>query len=258
MEMVFVSPPPVTVIVPDRDEEVELAVILTETVPLFDPDAGETENQVDEPRLTDQFVLDVILKVAVCAEEETLIEFVDTVKFIFPDCVTLMVLSVTPVALKVSVAFRDDEPELASALTVTEPLFDPDAGDADSQDALLLTVQFVLDVTEIDLVEADELKEIGSVGTTVKIGIVFCVTVNVTGSADPAEMLIEALLVCVALLLGFTINSLPFFAQSNHEGLLAKFHPSVEDVAIVTFFSSVSPYSKVSDVVLSESVFLVF
>ena len=56
-----------------------------------------------------------------------------------------MVRSLNPVALKVMVPLRDDEPELAEALTVTEPLFEPEAGDTVSHDALLLTDQLTLE-----------------------------------------------------------------------------------------------------------------
>ena len=61
-EIVSDLPPPLTVIVPVRDELLVFAVILTLTVALFEPDAGETVNHVDVPRLTVQLTLEVMLK----------------------------------------------------------------------------------------------------------------------------------------------------------------------------------------------------
>ena len=43
--MVRVIPPPLTVIVPDRDDDDVLAVTKTVTEPLFEPEDGETESQ---------------------------------------------------------------------------------------------------------------------------------------------------------------------------------------------------------------------
>jgi hypothetical protein len=63
-------------------------------------------------------------------------------------CFTVMVLSSTPVPLTVMIAVRSDAPELAGAVSVTVPSFEPDAGAIVSHDeALLLTAQlFVFDM----------------------------------------------------------------------------------------------------------------
>ena len=67
-----------------------------------------------------------------------------------PACVTVMFL-VAPPPVTVIVADREEVDVLALALTLTDRLPVPEAGDTVSHDALpLLTVQLVLDVTEND------------------------------------------------------------------------------------------------------------
>ena len=56
-----------------------------------------------------------------------------------------MVLEATPVPLMVMVAVRSVMPVLAVNVTVTVPLFEPEAGETLHQLWLLLTVQFVLE-----------------------------------------------------------------------------------------------------------------
>lgn len=76
----------------------------------------------------------------------------DTVKLgvTYPACVTLIILSVTSVALNVIVPLLAAELVLAEALIVDEPLFVPELDETVSHDvALLLTVQLVFEVTEI-------------------------------------------------------------------------------------------------------------
>ena len=61
-------------------------------------------------------------------------------------CVTLIVFEVTFVPLMVIVAVREVFCLFSVGVTFTIPLFEPEDGETLSQDALLLTVQFVFDV----------------------------------------------------------------------------------------------------------------
>ena len=65
-------------------------------------------------------------------------------------CVTLMVCDTAPVPLTVTVAVRCVVPVLLVAVRATVPLFIPETGETVSHEALLLTVQFVLDVMVIN------------------------------------------------------------------------------------------------------------
>ena len=63
------------------------------------------------------------------------------------DCVTVTILSATPVPVIVTVAIRETIPALAElAVTVIVPLFEPETGDTLSQSESSLILQLVFDV----------------------------------------------------------------------------------------------------------------
>ena len=215
--MVRVKPPPLTVIVPLRAEELVFAVTLTVTLPLFDPEAGDTVIHEYEPRVTVQLTEEVISKYLDCALLLLKISSVGDTSKLIPGCVTVTVLSVTPAALNVTVPVRD-EPELAGALTVTEPLFEPEVGETVSHEAELLAVQLVFEVTLIVSCDSEVANVIVPEGDTVNVGAL-CVTVTFTVSADLATILIVAFLCEEVVFLSTLITSwLLSFEQLSHEG----------------------------------------
>ena len=128
----------------------ELAVALTVTVPLFEPEDGEAVSQDVALLLTVHLVSEVMDNSFCPLAAEKLKEFVDTVKDA-ADCVTLMVCMMSP-PVTVMVAVRCEADVFPAAVTVTVPFSEPEFGETVSQDvSLLLTVQFTLDVTVKDL-----------------------------------------------------------------------------------------------------------
>jgi len=132
-----------------RAEAPVFAEAVTVTVPLFEPETGETVSHVGSLLLTVQDVLEVIVNVCCCPSAAKFKVFGDTVRvgFVVPaTCVTLIVRVVTPVPFIVTMAFRAVLYGFAAAVTVTVPLFAPEAGETVSHvGSLLLTVQAVLD-----------------------------------------------------------------------------------------------------------------
>ena len=149
-----VTPVPLIVIVAVRADTSVLADAVTVTAPLFVPEAGETVSHAGALLFTVQLVLEVIINVFCWLSDVKLIELVEIINSVLvelPDCKTVMVCAVTPVALTVMVAVRAVAAVLAEAVTVTVALFVPEAGETVSHvGALLLTVQSVLDVTVKD------------------------------------------------------------------------------------------------------------
>jgi hypothetical protein len=139
--------PPLMVMVAVRSHAEELAAALTLTVPLPLPEAGETVNQLAS-LLTVQLALNWIVNVCSLTSDEKLSEFVDTLKGLLA-CVTLMV-RVMPSPLTVTVAVRSDVKELIEDETVIVLSPEPEVGETESHDSLLLTFQRVLEVMEND------------------------------------------------------------------------------------------------------------
>ena len=144
------TPPPLTVIVADRSEVDVFSSAVTVTVPSFKPEAGETVSHVAEPALTDQLVFEVMVKVFCSPEDEKLSDKGETVKY-EASCVTLMVFVIPPplTDMVVSRLFSD---ELLVAVTVIVPSLDPEGGEIDSHDEVLLTIQLVFEEIVNDFV----------------------------------------------------------------------------------------------------------
>ena len=123
-----------------------------------------------------------MLKVSCWLAEIKLSVVADNIKLglaALPDCVTLMVCTVTPVPLTVIVAVRCVVPVLAAAVTVTVPLFVPEDGETVSHVSLLPTVQFVFEVMLNDCCPAVEVKLSVFVDNTNDGEVPICVTLMV-------------------------------------------------------------------------------
>jgi hypothetical protein len=151
------SPLPLIVSVAVRAAPV-FAVAVTVTEPLLLPDDAESVAQEAE-LLAVQLMLDVTVTVDVPPEAAMLAVDGETVKVgvgedVPAACVTVTVCDVTPLPLNVIVAVRA-APVFAAAVMVTEPLLLPDDAESVAQEAELLAVQLILDVTAMPAVPPD-------------------------------------------------------------------------------------------------------
>jgi len=142
------------------DDELEEAV--TVTIPLLEPDSGDTVSHVAALLLTVQLILEATVNVFCSPDARNSRDVSDTVKTgATPICVTLMVCELTPctLLLTVMVAVREAVIVLAVAVTVIMPLFVPEEDDTVSQDeASLPTVHLSLELMESVFDSLDEAK----------------------------------------------------------------------------------------------------
>jgi hypothetical protein len=107
-----------------------------------------------------------------------------------PFCVTVTACEAAPVADTVTVAARDEEPVFCWAVTVTVPLFDPEAGLAASQLCELDTAQLVFEVTEKVpelLAAAVTVNKVGETESVTVVPPAACVTATVCAVTPVAE-----------------------------------------------------------------------
>ena len=142
--MVCVRSPALTVMVAFRSIAEGLAVALTVTVPLLEPEDGKTVSQDVSLLLTVQLVLDSIANVFSSDDDKKVNEVVDADRET-PTCVTLIVCTISP-PVTVMVAVRSDAVVLSVAVTLTVAFFEPDNGVIESQVSSLLIIQLVLDL----------------------------------------------------------------------------------------------------------------
>ena len=151
--IVRVISPQLTVTVAVRCDMVGLTVAVTVMVPSSEPEEGETVSQDVALLLTFQLTLAAMVTVRFSEVDGRLKVVSDTVKAgTNAACVTLIVRTISP-PLTVMIAGRGVVNELAAAVTVISPSFEPDKGETVNQSgALPLTVQPVLDVMVNDFI----------------------------------------------------------------------------------------------------------
>ena len=141
-----VTPVPLTVSVAVRLDVVIFCAAVTVIVSLSFPEAGEIVSH-EALLLTAHSVLEETTNVFCSTESAKLSEVGEMDKTGAPaSCVTLIVCAVTPAPLTVMVAVRFDVVVFCAAVTVIVSLSKPEAGEIVSHDALLETVQSVLEV----------------------------------------------------------------------------------------------------------------
>ena len=99
---------------------------------------------------------------------------------------TVWVAPEEPDVVNVTVAERDEVDVFAVAASVTDPLFDPEAGETVSQDWLDETTQSVFDVTPTVFDAAEDDANAHDVLSTVRVGVgprPSCVTLTVADAA---------------------------------------------------------------------------
>jgi len=181
ISIVLVNPPPVTMILPVRDEVPVLAVTPTVSVASFEPLAGATESHT-ALLLAVQSTLDAIATGIFCATGDRLAN--DDAGVTIKDgaaCVTVTVLVTPPPGTEI-VALLSESPGLAVTLIVIVPLPEPLVGDKVSHVASLLAVQDTPDVTVRTAVCALGDKGNGGGVTMCGSGVRFTLIVKVVGT----------------------------------------------------------------------------
>ena len=204
---VRVMPPPVTVMVPERDVVVLLAVAVTVNVPLLLPLAGETVSHEVALLLAVHETFDVTATVNEPAVAATFWLDLSSVRNApAASCVTATVRE-RPPPVTVIVPERDEVAVLAVAVTVNVPLLLPLAGETVNHEvALLLAVHETFDVTVTVNVLATDARLLLE-GSTVSVApAAACVTGRVRVMPPPVTVIVPERVEVVLLAVWVTVR----------------------------------------------------